>query len=88
MPLVIYMAKKGKYKHLSVVMKLSELLKEYRKSNKLTREKLALEINISSRHLADIENCNTKCSIDVLSKIKSFTNIDTDYILMEENSAD
>ncbi len=48
---------------------LAENLKCYRKQNKMSREELSLVCQISTRQLADIENCNCNTTVDTLDKL-------------------
>lgn len=62
------MTGKGKYKHIIVVRRLSEEVLRYRNENNLSREDLAFITGIAPRTLANIECCDTKCSIVTLKK--------------------
>lgn len=79
--MVIFMAKSGKYSNVCVVKKLAKSIIDYRKKNKLSREKLALNIDVSPRQLSSIEACESKCKIDTLQKIVNGIGVDIKYIL-------
>ena len=75
------MAKKGKYINVNVVVNLSKAIIKYRLTHGMSRETLALEIGVTPRQLANIENCNAKCKIDTLSKILKIIDFDLEDIL-------
>ena len=56
-------------------------MRKYRRDNFLSREELALEIGISSRQLANIEQCNAICKIEVLAKILKRTGINFNSLI-------
>ena len=69
------MKKRGKYEHIKIVKALSTAILDYRIANGLTREDLADKIGICSRQLANIEQCNSMCKMEVLAKILKGTGI-------------
>ena len=82
--MVIFMAKKGKYRKVSVVAKLAKAINEYRYNNNLSNEELADMIGITPRHLANLEACNSRCKIDTLAKIIKVINVNIKYILQDD----
>ena len=75
------MGKKGKYFDLTGVRRLAEEMLKYRDNEKISREDLAGKIGISPRCLANIECCDTRCSIETLRKIVKCIPIDVYYVL-------
>lgn len=54
---------------MSTKKNLAENIRHYRKENKISREELSLICQISTRQLADIENCNCNTTVDTLDKL-------------------
>lgn len=75
------MSKNGKYSHIPAVRRLAIFLREYRVKNDMTREELAALTNLSSRYIANLENCEKRISIEYLARIKNAIDIDVNYIL-------
>ena len=57
-------------------------IRELRKGNKLTQEKLAEELNITDSHLRRIESGTRTGSIDLLIDIAAYFEVSMDYLLL------
>lgn len=57
-------------------------IRELRKENKLTQEKLAEELNITDSHLRRIESGTRTGSIDLLIDIAAYFEVSMDYLLL------
>lgn len=66
-------------------MTLGEKIKLLRKSNKITQEALAKEINVDRSSIGKYETGTTP-SMDILIKIASYFNVTTDYLLGNTNT--
>ena len=66
-------------------MTLGEKIKLLRKSNKITQEALAKEINVDRSSIGKYETGTTP-SMDILIKIASYFNVTTDYLLGNKNT--
>jgi transcriptional regulator with XRE-family HTH domain len=66
---------------------LGSILKNARKSRKLTRDQLSEKIHISYRYLTAIENENKKPSYDVLFKLIRELGISANEIFYPENQS-
>lgn len=71
-------------------IKIGKNLKEIRKSNGYTQEKLAEKIEVSVRYISDIEQDRAKPSYEVLIKICNLFNIGinqifSEYLKIQEN---
>ncbi len=64
-------------------IKIGKTLKEIRRSNGYTQEKLAEAIEVSVRHISDIEQDRAKPSYEVLIKICNLFNIGINQIFNE-----
>lgn len=64
-------------------IKIGETLQKLRKSFGYTQEKLAEEIEVSTRYIGDIEQDRAKPSYEVLIKICNLYNISLDQIFSE-----
>ena len=64
-------------------IKIGETLQKLRKSFGYTQEKLAEEIEVSTRYIGDIEQDTAKPSYEVLIKICNLYNISLDQIFSE-----
>ena len=64
-------------------VKIGNTLKQIRRSNGYTQEKLAEEIEVSVRYISDIEQDRSKPSYEVLVKICNLFNIGLDEIFSE-----
>lgn len=60
---------------------IGKRIKQERINQNLTQEKLAEMVSISLTHMSNIENANTKLSLDVLLKIANASNCNTDVLL-------
>lgn len=78
------MKKRGKYEDVEIVKALSIAILNYRNEHGLSREQLAGMIGISSRQLANIEQCNSMCKIEFLEKIIMTTNIIFNSLIKEK----
>ena len=73
-------------------IKIGKNIKEIRKSNGYTQEKLAEEIEVSVRYISDIEQDRTKPSYEVIIRICnvfhiSLNQIFSEYLKTQENKA-
>ena len=59
----------------------SKRLFEMRSENKLSREELATQLNVSTRLVCYWERGERECSFDMLLKIAEILDISTDYLL-------
>ena len=57
-------------------------IRELRKGNKLTQERLAEELNITDSHLRRIESGTRTGSIDLLIDIAAYFEVSMDYLLL------
>ena len=57
-------------------------IKELRKKNGLTQEKLAAALNITDSHLRRLENGSRAGSIDLLIDIAAYFEVSMDYLLL------
>ena len=57
-------------------------IRELRKGNKLTQEKLAEKLNITDSHLRRIESGTRTGSIDLLIDIAAYFEVSMDYLLL------
>ena len=57
-------------------------IRELRKGNKLTQEKLAEKLNITDSHLRRLENGTRAGSIDLLIDIAAYFEVSMDYLLL------
>ncbi len=64
----------------SSTIKIGEVLQKLRKSNGYTQEKMAEEIEVSTRYIGDIEQDRAKPSYEVLIKICNLYNTSLDQI--------
>ncbi len=64
----------------SSTIKIGEVLQTLRKSNGYTQEKMAEEIEVSTRYIGDIEQDRAKPSYEILIKICNLYNISLDQI--------
>ena len=80
MSMVMCMVKKGKYSHLIPVKKLSVAVMTYRIEHNLSREEFGALTGICDRYIADIENCEKRCTIDFAFRIIKFLKIDAKEI--------
>lgn len=69
-------------KKLSTI-KIGKNIQTIRKSNGYTQEKLAEEIEVSTRYISDIEQDNSKPSYEVLIRICNLFQISLDQIFSE-----
>ena len=56
-------------------------IRNERKLQKLTQEKLAEQIGISVTHMSHIETADTKLSLSVLVQLANALNVSTDFLL-------
>lgn len=61
-------------------IKIGQILQKLRKSNGYTQEKLAEEIEVSTRYISDIEQDRAKPSYEILIKICNIYKISLDQI--------
>lgn len=64
---------------------LGERVKQGRKANNLTREKLAELIDVSPRFLAEVESGKVGVSLQTLKSISLTLSLSTDYLLGLDN---
>lgn len=64
----------------SSTIKIGEVLQKLRKSHGYTQEKMAEEIDVSTRYIGDIEQDRAKPSYEVLIKIYNLYNAGMDQI--------
>ena len=64
----------------SSTIKIGEVLQKLRKSNGYTQEKMAEEIEVSTRYIGDIEQDRAKPSYEVLIKLCNLYNTSLDQI--------
>lgn len=60
---------------------MGKRLKEYRKINHLTQEKIAELLNISVKHYSEVERGITGLSVENIIKVSIILNISIDYLL-------
>lgn len=65
------------------IIKIGKNIKLIRRSHGYTQEELAEEIEVSTRHVSDIEQDKTKPSYEVLTRICNFFKIGLDEIFKE-----
>lgn len=65
----------------SINIILGERIKQGRKTNNITREKLAELIDVSPRFLAEVESGKVGVSLQTLKNISIALSISTDYLL-------
>lgn len=70
--------------HKDNMDKFGKIIKTARKENNLTREQLAVKINITPRYLMSIENENKKPSYNVLFNLTRELGISTEMIFFPE----
>lgn len=63
--------------------KLGERVRELRLNEKLTQEKLAEEVNVTSKHISHIENGESKVSVETLLNIANSLSTTVDYLLQD-----
>ena len=73
-------------------IKIGKKIQQIRKSNGYTQEKLAEKIEVSARHISDIEQDRSKPSYEVLIRICNLFQIGmdqifSDYLNIKEKSA-
>lgn len=59
----------------------SERLKQLRKANNLTLEKLGQAVGMRKSSLSDIENCKQPISFDAAIRIADFFDVSLDYLV-------
>ena len=64
-------------------IKIGEVLQKLRKSNGYTQEKMAEEIEVSTRYIGDIEQDRAKPSYEILIKICNLYKTSLDQIFSE-----
>lgn len=62
-------------------IEMGKRLKEYRKINHLTQEKIAELLNISVKHYSEVERGITGLSVENIIKVSIILNISIDYLL-------
>ena len=68
-------------------IKIGNILKQIRRSNGYTQEKLAEEIEVSARYISDIEQDKSKPSYEVLIRICNLFHITLDQIFSKHVKA-
>ena len=66
--------------------KLGNRIKSARKAKKLTQEKLAEQINISTSYIAEIENKRTIPSFEIMCSLCKILNLSLDDIIFDTES--
>jgi transcriptional regulator with XRE-family HTH domain len=61
-------------------------IQKLRKSQGLTQEQLAEELNISAVHMSKIEIGKRSCSLDVLAEIAVFFGASLDYLVLGKST--
>ena len=61
-------------------------IQKLRKSQGLTQEQLAEELNISAVHMSKIESGKRSCSLDVLAEIAVFFGASLDYLVLGKST--
>ena len=59
-----------------------ERIQQLRKANGMTQEELAIKLNISDRHLRNLERGEEAPSIDLFVEIKTIFNSTLDYLIL------
>ena len=57
-------------------------IQQLRKANGMTQEELAIKLNISDRHLRNLERGEEAPSIDLFVEIKTIFNSTLDYLIL------
>ena len=57
-------------------------IQQLRKANGMTQEELAIKLNISDRHLRNLERGEEAPSIDLFVEIKTILNSTLDYLIL------
>ncbi len=68
--------------------KLGARIRELRLYQKMTQERLAENVNVTSKHISNIENGVSKVSVETLINIANSLNTTMDYILQDSISCD
>lgn len=63
--------------------KIGAQIRKYRKLRKLSQEKLAEAAEITSKHVSNIENGNTKLSVDCLLRISGALDVTPDHLVID-----
>ena len=63
-------------------------IRQYRKSQHLTQEKLAEKIQISTTHMSHIETADTKLSLQVLADLSTALGVSADALIFGTESSD
>ena len=67
---------------------IGERIERLRKKHGLSRETLAEELGITWQHLANIEKCRRKLTLDLLDRLRDIFSVTADYLMYgveEEN---
>lgn len=62
-------------------IEMGKRLKEQRKYNHLTQEKIAEMLNISVKHYSEVERGITGLSVENIIKVSNILNVSIDYLL-------
>ena len=63
-------------------------IQQLRKANGMTQEELAIKLNISDRHLRNLERGEEAPSIDLFVEIKTIFNSTLDYLILGSTSSE
>jgi transcriptional regulator with XRE-family HTH domain len=63
--------------------KLGARIRELRLYEKMTQERLAEDVNVTSKHISNIENGASKVSVETLINIANSLNTTMDFILQD-----
>ena len=67
-------------------MKLGQIIRERRKNCGLTQEQVAIQFNISDRHLRKIEQGTCAASIDLMIEIAVAFAVTLDYLILGKDT--
>lgn len=68
--------------------KLGGRVRELRIYEKMTQEGLAEEVNVTSKHISNIENGASKVSVETLINLANSLNTTLDYLLQDSLESD